>query len=129
MLQTDKYVETCVCCGAEGDLEPYAQGPLCPTCKVKTREQLKHKQAWRAYWEAVLDLWAHAAEAGYPSSKVKAFTFRPEFLDNKQKRRYDFRRETGTTRFNCVRLHTGELKPIPMIERPQKPDGNDPSDD
>jgi hypothetical protein len=75
---------------------------------------------------AVLDLWAHAAEAGYPASEVKAFTFHPLFLDNKQKRSYTL----GSYRnhFNCVRLHTGELKQIPMIEKREKPDDHDPTD-
>jgi hypothetical protein len=92
----------------------------------EVRAEIKRRQAWRAYYMSVLDLWAHAAEAGYPASGVKAFTFATKFLDNWQKRSYTL----GSYRkhFNCVRLHTGELQQIPMIEKPEKPDGDDPTE-
>lgn len=90
------------------------------------RAEIKQKQAWRDYYMAVLDLWVHAAEAGYPASEVKAFTFRPKLLDKRYRRAYTL----GSYRehFNCVRLNTGELKPIPLIEKPEKPDGDDPTE-
>lgn len=89
---------------------------------MSIRAGLKLKEAWRAYYIAILDLWAHAAEAGYPSDTIRAFTFRPEFLDKQQRRRYTSERDDSW--FNCIRLHTGELKPIPLIRRPPKPDGD-----
>jgi hypothetical protein len=90
------------------------------------RASIKRKEAWRAYYMAVLDLWAHAAEAGYTADQIKAFSYRPEFVVGKKRRWGQYAQETGTTMHNCVRLHTGELKPIPLIDRPQKPEGDEP---
>ena len=93
---------------------------------AEARAEIKRKQAWRSYYETVMDLWAHAAEAGYPASGVKAFTFRPEFLDKQARRGYTL--GSHRNHFNCVRLHTGELKQIPLIEKPEQPDDHDPTD-
>ena len=95
---------------------------------AEIRTELKHKLEWQAYHMAGLDLWMHAHEAGYPSDTIETFTFRPEFLDKQQTRRYTRKRAYRTGWFNCVRLYTGELKPIPLIEKPEKPDGDDPSE-
>jgi hypothetical protein len=75
---------------------------------------------------AVLDLWAHAAEAGYTADQIKAFSFRPKFTEPKHRRYYQLSREGEKQWHNCVRLYTGELKPIPRIERPQRPEGDEP---
>jgi hypothetical protein len=75
---------------------------------------------------AVLDLWAHAAEAGYTADQIKAFSYRPEFVLGKKRRWGKFVQETGDTLHNCVRLYTGELKQIPLIDRPQRPEGAEP---
>jgi hypothetical protein len=91
------------------------------------RASIKQKEAWRAYYMQVLDLWAHAAEAGYKADQIKAFSYRPEFLDRVLLRGFSkWNREKGDNWHNCVRLHTGELKPIPLIERPQRPEGDEP---
>lgn len=88
----------------------------------------KHTQE-RDYLLDVLALWGVAKQAGYEPEEVKAFSFRPEFLTFEQKKesrqhyRLHRRDKYGDSEYhNCVRLHTGELKPIPITKRPKKPD-------
>jgi hypothetical protein len=80
----------------------------------------------RDYLLQVLGLWGWVAKTlGYTPEQVKAFSFRPEFL-TREERRADIRRKnrgiaplyTQALWHNCVRLHTGELKPMPLIKRP-----------
>jgi hypothetical protein len=89
------------------------------------RASIKQKEAWRTYYMQILDLWAHAAEAGYTADQIKAFSYRPKFLVRKKRRWGQLVNEQGDNWHNCVRLYTGELKPIPLIERPQRPEGNE----
>ncbi|MHC4301015.1 MAG: hypothetical protein ACYS7Y_27385 [Planctomycetota bacterium] len=93
---------------------------------AELRATIQRKEAWRAYYMAVLDLWAHAAEAGYTADQIKAFSYRPHFTPGKKRRWAQLTRVDDKTWHNCVRLHTGELKPIPLIERPQRPEGDEP---
>ena len=88
---------------------------------------LEAKERERLYLIQVLRLWDVAKEAGYDASEVKAFSFRPKFLNKEEKREY--RRKypmdnsllkVAVDYHNCVRLHTGELKPIPLTKRPKK---------
>ena len=91
------------------------------------RTLIKRRDAWRAYYMAALDLWAHAAEAGYTADQIKAFSFRKEFLDPKHRRWYQVSVEDGDQWHNCVRLQNGELRPIPAIARPQRPESAEPT--
>jgi hypothetical protein len=90
------------------------------------RASIKRKEAWRTYYMQILDLWAHAAEAGYTADKIKAFSFRPKFIPGNKRRWAQVVRVDEKKWHNCVRLHTGELKPIPLIDRPQRPEGDEP---
>ena len=80
--------------------------------------------AERDYLLDALELWEIARVAGYEPKDVKAFSFRPEFLTFDEKRentrRSRFRQPImEQSKFhNCVRLVTGELKPIPLTKRP-----------
>jgi hypothetical protein len=94
---------------------------------AELRASIKRNEAWRAYYMQILDLWAHAAEAGYTADQIKAFSFRDKFIDPKHRRRYTILREDGKQWHNCVRLNTGELRPIPEIARPQRPEGDEPT--
>ncbi len=54
----------------------------------------------------MLRLWEVAERAGYPIDTIQSFTWRGKVC------------KLNTTHFNCVRLKTGELKEIPLTERP-----------
>jgi hypothetical protein len=72
-----------------------------------------------------LKLWEHAEVSGYTCTEVRAFTFRPDFLsisDRKELKRAIGDRGACTTHFNCVRLHDGCLRRIPLVPRPENLD-------
>lgn len=88
---------------------------------------IEEKQNEARYLREVLELWNACP---YPSEDVKAFTWRPEFLDKEHTRTY---RQMGPITFvkkkfdfgpdachNCVRMTNGELKPIPLTRRPKR---------
>ena len=84
---------------------------------------LEEKYTEQKYLLDQMLLWRHTAKAGYPSDTVKAFSFRPDFLTEKQCRflkRKLWDKSACSTHFNCVRLLTGELKEIPLYPRPTR---------
>ena len=88
----------------------------------RVRGRMEDRLDEQKYLLAVLGLWEAAAKAGHKSEDVKAFSFRQEFLNPANKRHYqdDFlcRKAWGDKYHNCVRLKTGELKGIPLTEKP-----------
>jgi hypothetical protein len=92
----------------------------------ETIARMRDKGFERDHLLAVLSLWSVAKAAGYSSDEVKAFTFRAEFITDKvlagkfRLASLGWRKEFGDTHHNCVRLVTGELKAIPLTERPPK---------
>jgi len=91
-------------------------------------ESIKEKQNEARYLREVLELWDACP---YAPEDVKNFSFRPEFLSREEtKEAGHFYRMMGPaekeksgrynsrTHHNCVRLTTGELKPIPLHPRP-----------
>jgi hypothetical protein len=88
------------------------------TIQEKSREMLKLLD--------ILDLWKVAQEVGYSSDEVKAFSFRDKFLTAEESKLNYYsdgvwhRKLSGETHHNCVRLVSGELKQIPLTERPKK---------
>ena len=91
---------------------------------IDTINRLREKGAERDYLLDVLELWEVARVAGYEPEDVKAFSFRPEFMMHDEKRKNNqlsrFRQPMmDQSKFhNCVRLVSGELKPIPLTKRP-----------
>ena len=89
---------------------------------------LQEKLAEQKYYAEVLELWAHAAAAGYSHEDVRAFTFRPEFLTKEEKvkeardRRQGVRRYTSLTHHNALRLKDDSIVQIPLVARPTPPD-------
>ena len=68
-----------------------------------------------------LELWAHTEKAGFTPEEVQAFSFRPVFLSQDEKkllRRTMGDRTDCNTHFNCVIIN-GEPNEIPLIERPE----------
>lgn len=98
-------------------------------------ERIESHMAERQYLLDCLKVWDAAKQAGYSPDEVRAFSFRPEFLGKDEKlanRRH--RQRHGSYKadpyrqdiwHNCVRLTTGELKPIPLVKRPVKPLDNE----
>ena len=90
--------------------------------------KLQEKLAEKAYYVAVLELWAHAAKAGYPSESIRAFTYRPEFLNMEEAEkvsRAKVRRlpvpYSDLTHHNALRLVDDSVVPMPLIARPTPP--------
>jgi hypothetical protein len=67
--------------------------------------------------QQVIALWEHVKEhlGEQYVRKVQSFTFREEFLSKREKAVKLFSAETH---HNCVRLQSGVLQEIPLIERP-----------
>ena len=92
-------------------------------------ESLATKTEEKAKLIKILQLWEIAEKAGYTPDEVQTFTFRGEYLTKKEKRSFSrsFRHfnamldeaKIAAKYHNCVRLKTGELKPIPLTERPK----------
>lgn len=86
--------------------------------------RIREKGTERDYLLDILELWEVARVAGYESDDVKAFSFRPEFLTpgeqrtNRERSRFNSPVVEQRGFHNCVRLVTGELKPIPLTKRP-----------
>jgi hypothetical protein len=68
--------------------------------------------------QQVIALWEHVKEhlGEQHVRKVQSFTFREEFLSKREKAAGKL--FSGETHHNCVRLQSGELQEIPLIERP-----------
>ena len=86
-------------------------------------ETIREKQLQAQYLTDVLALWNVAKLAGYDDSEIRAFSFRPEFLSPPGIRNYQLssmaqRKRFGEQFHNCVRLHNGDLCPIPITEKP-----------
>jgi hypothetical protein len=101
------------------------RGELSVSIPVDKIESLKAKQAQSADLTRQLQMWAEAEAQGIDPEDVKAFTFRPEFLRNKdrvaQRKLQCFANDKNGTVywFNAVRLKNGELKRLdPMIRKP-----------
>jgi hypothetical protein len=85
---------------------------------------IEEKQNEARYLREVLQLWDACP---YPPEEVRAFTWRPEFQPKDKRKR---RTPTNNTDWvhgygpddyhNCVRMKTGELKPIPLTRRPKR---------
>lgn len=80
---------------------------------------------------AVLELWEHV-EVYLPEDvckEIKAFTFSDKFLDRSQ-REQNIREMNagkkptycGFNYHNAVRLNSGDIQEIPLVERPKIPD-------
>ena len=87
-------------------------------------DSLEAKHRERGYLLEVLGLWDVVAKAGINSWDVHTFTFRPEFLDSQKFREYRaaplaIRQQASTLWHNCVKLHDGSLKEIPLTRRPK----------
>lgn len=93
-------------------------------------DRMRKANQSRDYLLQVLALWDAAQKAGFDPSEVKAFTFRTEFLSKEEKPQFalktacTYRRPTleASDYHNCVRLHTGELMPIPLTKKPKTVD-------
>lgn len=92
---------------------------------METLKHLEKLEQERQYLLDCLKVWAVAKASGYSSDIVKAFSFREEFLTKDQKkinRRASIQRRSkpynGSNYHNCVRLKTGELKPIALVKIP-----------
>ena len=87
-------------------------------------DRLHNASEERKYLLEVLKLWDIVAKAGYTAEQVTSFTFREQFLSSKELRLFPGRpgqakyAEASKYWHNCVRLHSGELKPIPLTRRP-----------
>lgn len=95
------------------------------------RRRIAEKRAEQDKLIGQLNCWAVAKQAGYDHTEVKAFSFHHKFLTDDQRkvnRRAQQRLMCGPcderlpynqkAYHNCVRLHTGELVEIPLVERP-----------
>lgn len=97
---------------------------------VETKlDQLDQLYEERQFWSKVLRLWEHAKEHLNEEQfgSVKAFTFCDKYLD-KRKREHNISKGknahySGVNYHNAVRLKSGDLQEIPLIERPKMPEG------
>lgn len=88
-------------------------------------DKIREHGTERDYLLDILELWEVALVAGYEPEYVQAFSFRPEFLTTGERRtnstRATYRPVIEQSKFhNCVRLVSGELKPIPLTKRPAR---------
>ena len=86
--------------------------------------RIKKLNEERIYLLEVLELWAHAKnDISKEPHEIKAFTFRPEFLTDEQKRENGRKkiRYNDKNWHNAVRLHNGKLIKMSGIKRPVKP--------
>ena len=88
-------------------------------------DRIRDRGRERDYVLDVLALWDVAKQAGYEPDDVKAFTFRREFLSREELREFVPRAGEYATKnereyHNCVRLHNGELRAIPLTRMPIK---------
>ncbi len=88
-------------------------------------KSLQEKLKEQAHLLGVLKVWQAAKDSGYHPDRIKAFTFREDFLDADQTRanvkaglRHQMKPYTADKYHNAARLRTGELVPINLVERP-----------
>ena len=86
--------------------------------------ELRKKDQERGCLIDILELWDVAKRAGYDSSDIKSFSFRPQFVTGNDRRRLTITGDLHPSQrpdqhwHNCVRLHNGDLKSIPLTPRP-----------
>ena len=94
--------------------------------KDKIVSRMQNRTAEMQYQLKVLELWNLVDSVGIEVDTVQAFTFHENHLPPKERERYRKlswaeRQRAGELYHNCVRLKTGELKPIPLTKRVYPP--------
>lgn len=69
----------------------------------------------------LLRLWRHAEKVGFKSVDIEVFTFRSRFVSRAERKAqgWPIFEWSCDTHFNCVRLKNGDLKEIPLYQRPK----------